>query len=280
MLEFLSIHENVVRGAVFVAVLVAMVALESAFPRRARLQRRAHRWFTNVGLIIVGTLVLRLVLPIAAVGVAALAVERGWGLFNLVALPTWLEVLAAIVLLDMLIYWQHVAMHRLPLLWRLHQVHHADRDLDASSGVRFHPLEIVLSMLYKCVFIALLGPAVAAVIIFEVLLNACALFNHANLYLPRWLDASLRLILVTPDMHRVHHSVLPAETNANYGFSLSCWDRLFASYVAQPAHGHTGMTVGLAEFQSSAPAQLAWALGVPFQGKASSTDEDGREEAK
>ncbi|MEO1033994.1 MAG: sterol desaturase family protein [Pseudomonadota bacterium] len=264
-MDFLATHENTVRLAVFAGVLLLMALLEALFPRRARVQSRVRRWASNLGLIAIDTLALRLVLPIVAVGMAAFAAERGWGLLNLVAWPAWLEIVLAVVVLDMLIYWQHVATHHIPWLWRLHKIHHADRDFDVTTGIRFHPVEIILSMLYKFVCIIVLGPAVAAVILFEVLLNGCAMFNHANVRLPAWFDRSLRLVIVTPDMHRVHHSAVPTETNSNYGFSLSWWDRLFGTYIPQPQAGHDGMTIGLAQCQDERPASLAWILTVPFR---------------
>lgn len=260
-------HETGIRLGIFAGVLALMALLEAAFPKKQRAQGRGSRWITNLSLIVIDSVALRLALPIFAIGVSVIAADKGWGLLNLLAWPAWIEIIIAIVLLDMLIYWQHVASHRLPLLWRLHKVHHADRDIDVTTGVRFHPIEIIFSMLYKMVCIVILGPAVMAVLLFEVLLNACALFNHANLRLPRWLDLTLRIFIVTPDMHRVHHSVIEKETNSNYGFSLSLWDRIFGSYIAQPKGGHDDMTIGLSEHQNERPASLLWVLALPFQKK-------------
>ncbi|MEM7281012.1 MAG: sterol desaturase family protein [Pseudomonadota bacterium] len=264
-MDFLAEHENIIRLTFFAGVLLLMALLETLFPRRGRTQRRRSRWSTNLALIVIDTMALRLLVPIVAMGMAAIAAEKGWGLFNLVSLPSWVEIAFAVIALDFLIYVQHVASHKIPLLWRLHQVHHADRDIDVTTGVRFHPVEIVLSMFYKVVCVLLLGPAVAAVFLFEVLLNACALFNHSNVRLPLRLDHLLRSFLVTPDMHRVHHSAVPTETNSNYGFSLSIWDRLFKTYVAQPRHGHDDMTIGLTEYQNPRPSQLVWSLVLPFR---------------
>lgn len=258
-------NESTIRLGVFIGVLALVVGLEAWFPRRKRCQKRTTRWSTNLGLIVLDSIVLRLALPIVATGTAVIASENGWGLFQLVAWPPVLELILAIILLDMVIYWQHVASHHIPLLWRLHKVHHADRDIDATTGIRFHPIEIVLSMIYKMFWVVVLGPSVAAVILFEVILNGCALFNHANLKLPKALDNALRRFLVTPDMHRVHHSVIVKETNSNYGFSLSVWDRLFGTYIAQPSAGHHQMTIGLSEYQTKAPSQLLWALSIPFR---------------
>ena len=228
-MSFLLTHENSIRISVFASMLVLMALLEFLSPRRSRTQTRLKRWSTNIGLIFLSSMTLRLALPIVAMGMAALAMEQTWGLFNWLNWPLWLEVLLAMILMDLLIYWQHVASHHFPMLWRLHKIHHADRDIDTTTGIRFHPVEIVLSMLYKMLCVVLLGPSVIAVLLFEVWLNMAALFNHANVRLPLSLDKKLRLILVTPDMHRVHHSVRVPETNSNYGFSLSCWDRWFGT---------------------------------------------------
>ncbi len=253
------------RMTTFVSVLVLMVLLESLFPRKQRVQPRQHRWFTNLGLVFIDSVIVRLVLPVAAIGVAEFAGNKGWGLFNLLPGPAWLEIIIAIVLLDMLIYWQHVASHLIPVLWRVHQVHHLDRDIDTTTGIRFHPIEILLSMLFKMVCVLVLGPAAVAVFLFEVILNASAMFNHANLLLPKSVDRALRYIVVTPDMHRVHHSIKASETNSNYGFSLSVWDRLFGSYIAQPEAGHEAMVIGLPGHQTNQPSSLLWCLMRPVK---------------
>lgn len=203
--------------------------------------------------------------PLIAVSVAAWASLSGWGLFNLVDWPIWVEFVIAFILLDLAIWYQHVLFHKIPLLWRLHSVHHADRDLDASSGVRFHPLEFLVSMLYKCGIVVLLGPSVLAVIVFEIVLNGTAIFSHANMKLPLWLDRILRKIIVTPDMHRVHHSVIMSESQKNYGFNFSFWDRLFKTYQSAPAEGQTGMTLGLDTAQTDGPKTLIWSLIFPFK---------------
>ena len=240
-------HETLLRLGVFLGIFLLMAILETRFPKRSRTQRRTERWGTNLGLVLVDSIALKIALPLFALGTAAIADERSWGLLNLLQLPFWLELIIAVVLLDMMIYWQHVASHKIPILWRLHRIHHADRDIDVTTGVRFHPAEIILSMLYKMIIVLLLGPSIVAVMIFEILLNACAMFNHANLRLPSKLDNLLRLLIVTPDMHRVHHSTLTGETNSNYGFFLSFWDRLFGSYIAQPRDGHQQMRIGLSD---------------------------------
>ena len=208
--------------------------------------------------------------PVLAVAMAEIAAARGWGLLNLVDLPLWLEFVIAVAVLDMLIYAQHVATHKTPILWRLHQVHHADRDIDVTTGARFHPVEIVLSMGYKLLCVIALGPSALAVFVFEVLLNASAMFNHANVRLPLSVDRVMRSVIVTPDMHRVHHSIVRNETDSNYGFFLSIWDRLFGTYIAQPRDGHDGMTIGLKEYQTPKPANLFWCLWLPFRGRQTS----------
>ena len=205
-------------------------------------------------------------LPLLAVGAAIDAQSKGWGLFNVVGWPTWIEVILVILILDFAIWAQHLITHKVPLLWRLHQVHHADVDMDVTTAIRFHPVEIALSMLLKIGLVYLLGPAVLAIILFEIILNGTAMFNHANIRLPLAVDAAVRRVLVTPDMHRVHHSVLRHEHDSNYGFSLSIWDQIFGTYVAQPDAGHDGMDTGL-EWQDDRPSHLGWSLKLPFTNK-------------
>ncbi len=264
-MSFLDQYEGAIRLGVFAGALALMIALEAAFPRKSRVSSRSRRWLTNGAFVLVDAVALRLAMPVLAVGMAAIAERNGWGLFNMLAAPSWAEIALAFVLLDMLIYAQHVATHRIPLLWRFHKVHHADRDIDATTGVRFHPVEIVLSMAYKLVCVAALGAPVLAVFAFEVVLNAAALFNHANLRLPDRVDRALRRLVVTPDMHRVHHSVYARETDSNYGFFLSVWDYLFRTYTAQPRDGHDAMTIGLGEHQDDGPGRLGWSLWLPFR---------------
>jgi len=263
MMEAITTLDAGARMITFISVLVLMVLLESLFPRKQRVQPRQPRWLTNLGLVFIDSVVVRLVLPVAAIGVAEFSSDKGWGLLNMLSGPAWLEIIVAIVVLDMLIYWQHVASHLIPALWRVHQVHHLDRDIDTTTGVRFHPIEILLSMLFKMACVLALGPAAVAVFLFEVILNASAMFNHANVHLPKSVDRLLRCIIVTPDMHRVHHSVNSDETNSNYGFNLSVWDRLFGSYIAQPAAGHKSMIIGLPGHQSDKPSSLRWCLMRP-----------------
>lgn len=264
-MTFFDQYEGAIRFAVFAGVFVLMAVLEAVFPRKDRTLPRAQRWLTNGGFVVIDTLALRLVLPVLAVGMAEIAARNGWGLFNSLALPFWLEVALAFVILDLLIYVQHVATHKIPVLWRLHKVHHADRDIDATTGVRFHPVEIVLSMTYKLLCVVILGAPALAVFLFEVVLNAAALFNHANLRLPSGVDRIARRVIVTPDMHRVHHSVHRQETDSNYGFFLSVWDRMFRTYIAEPRDGHDAMTIGLSDYQDEKPARLFWSLWLPFR---------------
>ena len=256
---------TLIRFGVFAGALVLFSVLEALFPRRERVHNRIRRWFTNLGLVISGSLSLMILGPIIAVSVAAWAALSGWGLFNLLNGPIWLEFLIAFILLDLSIWYQHVLFHKIPILWRLHSVHHADRDLDASSGIRFHPLEFLVSMLYKCGIVLLLGPSVVAVIVFEIALNATAIFSHANMKLPVKLDRILRKVIVTPDMHRVHHSIIFSESQKNYGFNFSIWDRLFKTYQAAPSKGQTGMTLGLDTAQTDGPKTFIWNLIFPFK---------------
>lgn len=247
MSEFLLAHESQLRLGTYIGVLTLMVLLETIFARRKRVAPRRDRWVSNIGVAAINSALVGLVLPILAVGMAFQAAENGWGLFNLVDLPPLIEIIGAFVLLDFAIWFQHVIFHKVPFLWRLHAMHHVDQDLDATSGVRFHPVEILLSAVLKLGLVIIIGPAAVAVLLFEVILNASALFNHANLNLPLWLDRALRLVIVTPDMHRAHHSPYRDETDTNYGFFLSVWDRLFKTYTIQPREDHETMRLGLDE---------------------------------
>ena len=237
--------EITARLAAFFGVLLVMTLVELVVPRRKLSARKGPRWASNLALVVINTLAARLVIPITAVAAALSAEQRGWGLLHLVEWPAWLETVLAVVAFDLAIYAQHVAFHHVPLLWRVHLVHHADLDIDVTTGLRFHTFEILLSALFKLVVVVILGPSALAVVIFEVLLNATSMFSHSNVRLPLGLDRLLRLVIVTPDMHRVHHSVRRAETDSNFGFNLSWWDYLFRTYRAQPADGHDGMTIGL-----------------------------------
>ena len=260
-------HEIIWRVGVFFAVLLALAGLERVAPRRPPVQPKGRRWATNLALVVVDALVLRALafaLPILAVAAAVDAGLLGWGLFNALDWPVWVEVLLTILMLDLAIWLQHLVTHKVPLFWRFHRVHHADRDFDVTTALRFHPVEIAASAGLKVGLVYLLGPPVLAVLLFEILLNATAMFNHANLRLPLWLDRAVRLVLVTPDMHRVHHSVHREEHDSNYGFALSLWDRIFRTYVPEPKAGHTEMTVGL-EWQDDRTMQLRWVLSSPFR---------------
>jgi sterol desaturase/sphingolipid hydroxylase (fatty acid hydroxylase superfamily) len=260
--------DGLIRLLVFAAVFLLMAAIEILLPKRRLSVSKGRRWFTNLGIAGVDTLVLRLMamlaVPVAAVAAAFFAKERGLGLLNQVDWPYWLKLAIALLVLDLAIWFQHLASHKVPIFWRLHQVHHADRDIDVTTAVRFHPVEIALSMLWKIAVVVPLGASPFAVFLFEVVLNACALFNHANIALPGSLDRILRIFVVTPDMHRVHHSMLHKEHDRNYGFNLSLWDRLFGTYLAEPEAGQQGMTIGLPPYQSEAPTRFGWSLSLPF----------------
>ncbi|MGC1503527.1 MAG: sterol desaturase family protein [Sulfitobacter sp.] len=269
MIEDILNAEPTLRLAAFLGILVTMAVWEVAAPRRRRDIPRVIRWTNNIALVVLDTAILRLTFPILAVGLAVMAEEQGWGLFNIVDVPIWVSIVGSMLLLDLAIYLQHVMFHAVPGLWRLHRMHHADLDFDVTTGLRFHPIEILISMGVKLAVVAALGPPAVAVLLFEVLLNATALFNHANINLPRRLDCVLRLVVVTPDMHRVHHSVDPRETNSNYGFNLPWWDRLLGTYVAQPAKGHEGMEIGIEQFRTRRDLWLDRLLIQPLRGPAS-----------
>ena len=266
--ETLLHHEPALRLGAFLGIFAIMALWERLAPRRPLTQPWTVRWFNNLVLVALNTVVLRLLFPAAAVGLAAVAAERDWGLLQQLDWPAWLATLLGVVVLDAAIYLQHVLFHAVPVLWRLHRVHHADLDIDVTTGARFHPLEIVLSMLIKFAVILVFGPPVLAVLLFEVLLNATSMFNHGNVRLPAALDRWLRRLIVTPDMHRVHHSHLEHETNSNFGFNLSCWDRLCGTYRAQPEEGHTGMRIGIDTWRDPAHCtRLDGLLLLPFQGR-------------
>ncbi|SME97125.1 Sterol desaturase/sphingolipid hydroxylase, fatty acid hydroxylase superfamily [Tistlia consotensis] len=269
MTELLLANEPWIRLGAFLGVLAVMMAWELAAPRRRRAIPRLLRWSGNLGVVLLDTLLLRLVFPVAAVGLAALAGQRGWGLLNAVEVPAWLAFGLSLLALDLAIYLQHVLFHAVPALWRLHRMHHADLEFDVTTGLRFHPLEILLSMGIKLAVVAALGPPAAAVLVFEVLLNATAMFNHSNVRLPLALDRVLRLLVVTPDMHRVHHSIHPSETNSNFGFNLPWWDRLLGTYQAQPREGHEAMTLGIEQFRTPGDLRLDRMLVQPLRGPAS-----------
>ena len=268
--QFILANEPAIRLGFFIGVFAVVALWELAAPRRALTVSKVLRWSSNLGLVVLNTVVLRLMFPLAAVGVASFASDNGWGLLNHFQVPVMIAVPLAVIVMDFVIWLQHVMVHAVPLLWRLHRVHHADLDYDLTTGARFHPLEIILSMLIKFATITVLGPPVVAVVIFEVMLNATAMFNHGNIRLPASVDRVLRWVLVTPDMHRVHHSIEDDETNSNFGFSLTCWDRLFGTYREQPRAGQIGMTIGIRDFTDPQQVdRLDGMLLLPFKGEVS-----------
>ena len=256
-----------IRLSAFLGIFVIMTVWEIVAPRRILSFSRLKRWPNNIAIVVLNTVVVRLIFPTAAIGVAVAANANGWGLFNVVSIPLWLTVVLSVLIMDLVIYLQHVLVHAVPLLWRLHRMHHADLDYDVTTGARFHPVEIVLSMLIKMTVVSALGAPPEAVLIFEVLLNATAMFNHANAKLPISVDRVLRLIVVTPDMHRVHHSVIPEETNSNFGFNLPWWDRLLGTYIDQPREGHDDMSIGIDQFRNAKDLRLDQMLIQPFRNK-------------
>jgi sterol desaturase/sphingolipid hydroxylase (fatty acid hydroxylase superfamily) len=260
------INEATIRLGAFFAVFTAMALWEAATPRRTRSYSRFRRWPSNLAVVALNTALIRILLPTTALALALLGANRGWGLLNNVPVPSWIAVVASILLLDAAIYLQHVMFHALPALWRVHRMHHADLDFDVTTGARFHPIEIVLSMLIKFAVVVALGAPALGVLIFEVLLNATSMFNHGNVRIPIRLDRYLRWLLVTPDMHRVHHSIVVGETNSNFGFNLPWWDRLLGTYRDQPAAGHDGMTIGIEQFRVARELWLDRMLLQPFRG--------------
>jgi len=269
--EFIMRNEVAIRLSFFLGVFAVMAIWEFIAPRRALTVSKAVRWANNLGLVFLNSFILRLLFPAAAVGMATFASAQGWGLFNYYQTTFVLATVVSVIALDFIIYLQHVMVHAVPILWRLHRVHHADPDFDVTTGARFHPIEIILSMLIKFAVIAVLGPPVLAVVIFEVLLNATAMFNHSNVRLPATIDKVLRLLVVTPDMHRVHHSVEDDEANSNFGFNLPWWDRLFGTYRDQPRAGHENMVIGIHTYND--PKLVSWLHGMlwlPFIGRITS----------
>jgi sterol desaturase/sphingolipid hydroxylase (fatty acid hydroxylase superfamily) len=269
--QFVTSYEPEIRLGFFLGIFMLVAIWELVSPRRALTVSKTLRWSSNLVLVVLNTLLLRLIFPMAAVGVAAFCANNGWGALNHFQVPFWLAVPLTVIAMDFVIWLQHVMFHAVPLLWRLHRVHHADLDYDLTTGSRFHPIEIALSMLIKVATITVLGPPVVAVVIFEVLLNAAAMFNHGNIRLPAKLDQLLRWFIVTPDMHRVHHSVERDETNSNFGFNLPWWDRILGTYQEQPRDGHVGMTIGLVGHTGLREvARLDGMLLMPFKGKGTS----------
>ncbi|MEP7181787.1 MAG: sterol desaturase family protein [Betaproteobacteria bacterium] len=262
---FLLSHEVPVRLGCFFGIFAAMAVWEFLAPRRALQQNKAVRWTNNLTLVVLNSMVVRAILPLAAVGVAGVAADRGMGVLNLFPVPYAWAIVLSLLALDVAIYLQHLMFHAVPVLWRLHRVHHADLDFDVTTGARFHPVEIVLSMLFKFALILVLGPPAVAVLVFEILLNGASMFNHGNVRLSSGVDRILRWLVVTPDMHRVHHSIDPRETNSNFGFNVPWWDRLFGTYRAQPQTGHAAMTIGIDQFRASRELWLDRMLLQPFR---------------
>ena len=266
MTVFLLSHEPVVRMAAFAGIFCVMALWEVLAPKRQQAIGRWQRWPSNLGIVVLDSVLVRLIFPTAAVGVALFAETHGWGLFHALGVPGWVAIAASMLLLDLTIYLQHVMLHAVPLLWRLHRMHHTDLEIDLTTGARFHPLEILLSLLIKLGVIVALGAPAVAVLLFEVVLNVTSMFNHGNVRLPARVDRVLRWLTVTPDMHRVHHSWYPEETNSNFGFNLSWWDHIFGTYRAQPRDGHTGMTIGINQFREPRELRLDRMLWQPLRG--------------
>jgi len=262
--NFILEHEPFIRFCFFFGILVLMAMWELIAPRRPLTTSKASRWISNLGIVLMDTLAVRLILPLQAVGLALFVEAHGWGILNNVILPPWMKIILGVLGLDLVIYLQHAMFHALPVFWRLHRMHHTDLDFDVTTGIRFHPLEILLSMGIKMAAVVVLGPSAVAVVLFEVLLNATSMFNHGNVRLPKEIDRVLRLLVVTPEMHRVHHSVVIKEYNSNFGFNFPWWDRLMGTYQAQPTRGHEGMTIGLSQFRDPGRLTLPWLLIQPF----------------
>ncbi len=258
-------NQAIIRMSAFLLIFLFMAMWESFSPKKALCQPKWYRWLNNMGLVVLNSLLLPLTLPILAIGAAQVAESQQLGLFNQWNMPSAVSLIMSVIILDMCIYWQHRIFHKVPVLWRLHRVHHADQDIDVTTGSRFHFIEIWLSMLLKIAIIFVLGIPVIAVFIFEILLNGCAMFNHSNVNISNGIDAKLRKWIVTPDMHRVHHSIHREETDSNYGFCLSVWDRLFGSYVAQPKEGHQNMQIGISLFRQPKEQSLWRMLTQPFR---------------
>ena len=260
-------NELLIRLGFFFGILVVMFLWELIAPRRPLTTSKIIRWFSNLGLVLIDSIVVRLFFPTALAGIALLVQQRGWGLFNQFELPYLLKIIFSVLVLDFVIYLQHIVFHSVPLFWRLHMVHHTDMDIDVTTGVRFHPIEIILSMGIKMIVVVLIGAPAVAVLIFEIILNGTSMFNHGNVHYSQNIDSILRLLVVTPEMHRVHHSTIRWETNSNLGFNFPWWDRLFGTYRDQPAKGHLEMTIGLDQYKEPNKLTLPWLLVLPFIGK-------------
>ncbi len=267
MNNFILEHEPGIRLTFFFGILVLVTTWELLAPRRSLTTSKTSRWFSNLSIVLIDSLAVRLLMPLQAVGVALFVAKHGWGILNNVTLPDWAGIVLGILGLDLVIYLQHAMFHAIPVFWRLHRMHHTDLDFDVTTGVRFHPIEIFLSMGIKMAAVMVLGASAIAVVLFEVLLNATSMFNHGNVRLPGRIDRMLRLLVVTPEMHRVHHSVVIQEHNSNFGFNFPWWDRLLGTYQDQPARGHAGMAIGLSQFREPKRLTLLRLLILPFFGK-------------
>ena len=264
MEQLVSQNESTFRLTVFLGLFLLFALTEYFRPRRRLTTSKTNRWTTNLSIVVIDSVLVRLLFPAAAVGLSLWASSQGYGLFNVIDAPLWISIPISIVVLDFAVWLSHLLSHKIPLFWRFHRMHHADTDIDVSTAIRFHPIEIIVSMGWKIAWVIALGAPAVSVILFETILNGTAMFNHSNTKLPVALDRVLRWVLVTPDMHRVHHSTINRETDSNYGFNLPWWDRLFHTYVDQPELGHEGMQIGLSEWQDERPSKLGWSLSVPF----------------
>ena len=264
-MDSLPFSETAIRLAAFLVIFATMAVLEQSLPRREANAAKGARWRTNLAMVIVDSIVLRIVFPMAAVGTAIWAEQRGYGLFPMIETPGLIAGIIAFAVLDFAVWLEHLASHKIPILWRIHRMHHSDIDFDVTTALRFHPLEIIISMVWKAGVVIALGAPVLAVLAFEIVLNGAAMFNHSNVKLPLAADKMLRWLIVTPDMHRIHHSIRYHEMDSNYGFNFAFWDRLFGTYSLDPQDGHSGMTIGLPDYQDAAPTGLIWSLILPFR---------------
>jgi sterol desaturase/sphingolipid hydroxylase (fatty acid hydroxylase superfamily) len=258
-------NDSAIRLIAFLVIFVVVACAECVWPRRSLTVSKKHRWICNLSIVVIDSVTVRLFIPLMPLAMAETAASMGWGLFNLLVMPNWVEVLLTVLMLDLVIYLQHCSFHRVALFWRFHRMHHTDLDLDVSSGNRFHPVEMLLSLIIKLAAVVMLGAPVVAVLIFEVILNAGSLFNHGNMFIPTRVDKWLRLLVVTPDMHRVHHSIIPSETDSNFSFNFPWWDRILKTYRDQPQDGHDGMSIGLNEFRVEQQLGLGNLLLLPFR---------------
>lgn len=280
--DWISHYGVQLRVVFFVGLFLLLALSEFLFPKRPKNKDipLKVRWVNNLSIVILDNLAMRLILPLMAIDMAFLAQENNWGIFNIYEVPYWLNIILTIVVLDLVIYLQHVMFHAIPIFWRLHRMHHTDLDFDVTTGIRFHPLEVILSMGIKIGAVALIGASAFGVLVFEVLLNATSMFSHSNLKLPLPIDRIIRCGFVTPDMHRVHHSILEHETNSNFGFNFSIWDRLFGTYRDQPSAGHQKMTIGITDFRDPKYLRLGWLLLIPFIGKVSAYTVNNKKRGK